>query len=183
MWEKTLLTSHHHQLLTKIPPTTGLYLCKYTPSCRYSITGAIKYMWIEPSQKARIELQMFHKYVNDIGQHPTPKNYKEVDTHSQSLHMWKQVSKHWDKMNNTTIDTPTGMDKEVWGEKLLMALMIGGPLYLEIIVIMLVYSIRRRHQTADQGHQNWGYRSTLDSRVIHYWIIPYGDSEDSQYVH
>lgn len=90
-----------------------------------------------------------------------------------------------EKMNSTTPDYTTDMADDIWGEKLILTLMIGGPLYLGLILIMVVYTIRRHRQTRNrienEVQQNQHVR-TPDSDAIHFWI-PYDDSENTNYVH
>ena len=70
-------------------------------------------------------------------------------------------------MNHTTIDNMTEQHDNMWKERLIIGFMIGGPIYLGIIVIMLVYIKRRnqgrRHPAEHEGHQNSGGMRTLES--------------------
>ena len=65
--------------------------------------------------------------------------------------------------------------------------MIGGPIYLAIIVLLVVFISKQcregRHRMEDEGSQNQGDSDTQDVEAIHFWI-PYTDDEENDgYVH
>ena len=55
------------------------------------------------------------------------------------------------RKRNNTIPTQTAeIAEDMWGEKLILAMMIGGPLYLGLIIIMLAYTIIRHRQRGNR---------------------------------
>ena len=87
-------------------------------------------------------------------------------------------------MNTSVVrgDNTIVTEKKDWGEQLTLGLMIGGPIYLAIIVLLVVFISKQcregRHRVEDEGSQNQVDSNIQDVEAIHYWI-PFTDNDEN----
>ena len=83
-------------------------------------------------------------------------------------------------MNNTDVTIESTVDN-MHSDKLLIILMIGGPIYLGVLILLIAFAIKQCRElwALEQREQGSSARQRVnrnaDSYAIHYWA-PYEDN-------